>query len=925
MPSVTYDGRSFMLDGRRLWLVSGSIHYARVPRADWADRILRAKQAGLNTIETPVFWALHEPRPGVFDFEGERDIRHFIELVGDAGMWCILRPGPFVDSGWDFGGLPPWLRETEGVELRTQNQPFLEAASRYLTTLSQQVRDLQATSASGGPILLVQNESQWTCGLEALGVSYLGELHRYLREAGMTVPTVADNDLWQSIEGEIDCWSGQSNLLQAMRQLRRVRPHQPRLVARFPAGGVVMHGREPVRPPSGVSIQRRLAEILAGGGQYNIEPFCGGTNFGFAAGRLAGVAQGYLATSHDCWAPLSEAGEPGPSYGPVRRVSTFASSFSKVLSSLDPDYQPILLDPESAGGGRNGAGYSVVHARGSQGGIVFAFASDPEAGGAMGRKQAPVLMPGGETVELAFGEQAVAWCLLDVHLSGRAKLDICTFNAFALVGSTLVCFGPAGAAGVVTINGSRADLEAPKKRKGPEIIQHENVTVVLCNEEQIDETYVVGSDVLVGVGGVTRDGTPLPGATRSYLRIGQRGTVEKETAPARNGRAPRAPSLGAWEVAVQDDYAGGSSARYATINGPADLTTLGAPSGYGWYRIALKVGAARRPKVSAPGSRDRLSLFVNGKAAGVLGAGPDGGRAATLPLSRGQTQVVVLVENLGRYSSGINLEERKGLLDHLMELSPLKGVKPKIVEDEPLHPLEHHKPLWNVHEEDATLPRRLTWAFTHRKKSPIVMEVDELGAACELVLNGQPLRFLERGWGGEIVLDSETLNRGNNTLQLAPVDEFADEAEADAALKSLEKSVGLCEVSALVSEKGEWAFAKWEPPSPSAFAGVSRSQMQEVEGPAWWRCSFEVADLETPLFLDLGGMTKGQLYVNGEHLGRYWVATADGKAVGPQTRFWIPGAWLAEGRNELLLFDENGGRPSGCKLAYDPKGRPTVP
>src|SRR5690606_11164261 len=156
----------------------------------------------LNTVSTPVYWARHEPRQGQFDFTGDNDIRHFVELIHEAGMWCILRPGPFVDSGWDLGGLPSWLLSVPNMKLRTANQAFLEASSRYLTALAQQVRDLQVTSpGAGGPILLVQNEFGWTCGHDDLALAYLGELNRYFRESGLTVPTINANDLWQGVEG----------------------------------------------------------------------------------------------------------------------------------------------------------------------------------------------------------------------------------------------------------------------------------------------------------------------------------------------------------------------------------------------------------------------------------------------------------------------------------------------------------------------------------------------------------------------------------------------------------------------------------------------------------------------------------------------------------------------------------------------------
>src|SRR5262245_25612293 len=165
MASITYDGQSFMLDGRRIWLVSGAIHYARVPRELWADRIHAARQAGLNCIETPVFWARHEARQGQFDFKGDNDLRHFVELIQQVNMYCILRPGPFVGAGWDMGGLPAWLLGVPNIRLRVNSQPFLEACSRYITAVAQQVRDLQVTSGDGGgPIILIQNEHAWTCG-----------------------------------------------------------------------------------------------------------------------------------------------------------------------------------------------------------------------------------------------------------------------------------------------------------------------------------------------------------------------------------------------------------------------------------------------------------------------------------------------------------------------------------------------------------------------------------------------------------------------------------------------------------------------------------------------------------------------------------------------------------------------------------------
>jgi len=100
MASLTYDGRTFMIDGRRFMLVGGEIDHALIPPDEWPDRLHAARLAGLTTISTRVFWSLCEPRPGAFDFSGRADVRRFIQLAGEAGLNVILRPGPFVGGGW---------------------------------------------------------------------------------------------------------------------------------------------------------------------------------------------------------------------------------------------------------------------------------------------------------------------------------------------------------------------------------------------------------------------------------------------------------------------------------------------------------------------------------------------------------------------------------------------------------------------------------------------------------------------------------------------------------------------------------------------------------------------------------------------------------------------------------------------------------
>ncbi|KAJ0025346.1 hypothetical protein Pint_07369 [Pistacia integerrima] len=121
---VTYDGRSLIIDGQRNILFSGSIHYPRSPPETWASLISKAKDGGLDVIQTYVFWNLHEPQPGQYDFSGRKDLVKFIKEIQAQGLYASLRIGPFIESEWSYGGLPFWLRDIPGITFRCDNEPF---------------------------------------------------------------------------------------------------------------------------------------------------------------------------------------------------------------------------------------------------------------------------------------------------------------------------------------------------------------------------------------------------------------------------------------------------------------------------------------------------------------------------------------------------------------------------------------------------------------------------------------------------------------------------------------------------------------------------------------------------------------------------------------------------------------------------------
>uniref|UniRef100_A0A2K6T092 Galactosidase beta 1 like 3 n=1 Tax=Saimiri boliviensis boliviensis TaxID=39432 RepID=A0A2K6T092_SAIBB len=149
----------FTLEGHKFLIFGGSIHYFRVPREYWRDRLLKLKACGLNTVTTYVPWNLHEPERGKFDFSGNLDLEAFVLMASEIGLWVILRPGPYICSEIDLGGLPSWLLQDPRLLLRTTNKGFMEAVEKYFDHLIPRVIPLQYRQ--GGPVIAMQVENEY--------------------------------------------------------------------------------------------------------------------------------------------------------------------------------------------------------------------------------------------------------------------------------------------------------------------------------------------------------------------------------------------------------------------------------------------------------------------------------------------------------------------------------------------------------------------------------------------------------------------------------------------------------------------------------------------------------------------------------------------------------------------------------------------
>ncbi|KAM5550059.1 beta-galactosidase 13 [Rosa sericea] len=158
---VTYDARSVIINGKHELLFSGSIHYPRSSVEMWPDILKKAKQGGLNVIQTYVFWNIHEPVQGKWEFEGNYDLVKFIRLIQENGMYATLRVGPFIQAEWNHGGLPYWLREVPQITFRSDNEPYKKHMEQYVTKIMKMMKDEKLFAPQGGPIILAQIENEY--------------------------------------------------------------------------------------------------------------------------------------------------------------------------------------------------------------------------------------------------------------------------------------------------------------------------------------------------------------------------------------------------------------------------------------------------------------------------------------------------------------------------------------------------------------------------------------------------------------------------------------------------------------------------------------------------------------------------------------------------------------------------------------------
>ncbi len=321
MGILTYKGKSFYLDGEPFVVISGAMHYFRIPRKYWRDRLLKLRECGFNTVETYTCWNLHEPREGEYCFEGNLDIAEYIRTAEEVGLNVILRPGPYICAEWDLGGLPAWLLNYENVPLRCYDETFMRILRGYYTELLARVRPHLAVN--GGGVFMLQIENEY--GSYGDDKRYLRAIVDIYKENGADcLYFTSDGPSYTMLAGgTLDEHFAVANFGSdpkgQLRIMDELYPERPMMCGEF-WGGWFDHWFEGHHVRSSEDVARCIREFTEIDASFNFYMFHGGTNFGFTNGANYGGNYQPTVTSYDYNAPLNEAGDRTETYYRIREV-----------------------------------------------------------------------------------------------------------------------------------------------------------------------------------------------------------------------------------------------------------------------------------------------------------------------------------------------------------------------------------------------------------------------------------------------------------------------------------------------------------------------------------------------------------------------------------------------------------------------------
>lgn len=892
--AVTYDRQGWTVDGRRVTLVSAEFDYARIARPFWKRRIALARAAGFNALTIPVYWGFHERAQGAFSFDGPGDLGALLELCRRQEMWAIARIGPYVSADWGLGGLPPYLA-AQPTRFRLTDHLFRKAADRWYANLLELLSRHQR-SLGGALIALEISGGE---GAELVNRAYLEHLRRLIRQAGIELPV-------------IEAWRQEPTSFRTARSAAK--PPLRRAIVRL--------GRPRRWNESDVRLDRSatVAALLQGGVAWlDCRYFFGGTNFSPDAAEN-------LAQSHDCGAPVGEAGNPRTALYELKRV-ILPARYAEGRDRPRPLKSKTGVEVNGASPAIEASSAPLIIA--DRGNTLYLTAEVPTG------EQRTIRFASEKPIRFELGTEAFT------PTSGGCELRVAVGSDGQPRDYRLASSGTIHAVALPPPLFARTWRLGSGDRQilltGPDLLL--DVESSPSGRMRI----VVGSNRLPARYRLYCDDAKVATSRGNVSRDERRKCWIIETGP---GREPRLPSLGRWRqrddgieaLPSFDDAAWASSRVPLTIERlPAALA-----SAYAWYRTVVEVPDFSTYTLRLGGIGDRAWVFLEGWRIGIV----DGARTdeIMLVLAAGRSHLAFLTEHGGR-------EGLKGKSPPVPEYC-LKGLRPpaRLVRGGLRQPLFWGRFAMNDRgPEDA---RRIAGLYSDEENWQLLpfQGPDDMNSRCtyawyryrvrapkhgffEIYLHGAD----DRAWvyldgvlvgrhdrpdRGRLIRvpDSLPLRRRRTSHMLSvlvqnrsgpggltgPLRVGTTESSPDIRVGPWKMRVGL---------RGE--IERWFAPPRSAQESDAWS---DVTTPTrrtavrWYRAHFRYgrhADFDDCLYFNPGGLRRGTIWLNGHRLGHYRNETPDGKR-----GIYLPSCWI-ERDNWIVVAETDGGRPDQASLTRD--------
>ncbi len=957
-PFIDFDGKGFIIHGKRTFIVAGDMHYPRTPRALWRDRLLRIKRAGYNTVQTYAFWNYHEPREGQFDFKGEKDLNAFLKLAQSLDMYAIVRAGPYINAEWDTGGLPVWLRFKPGLLPMTDNAQFYAAVEPYWDKLFPIIAANQISR--GGPVIMVQLENEHVLpggvgGGTDLPNAYYKHYLAKARRMGLTVP------LFFSGLNHNDDPAGDSPFDTSQRT-------SPWFSTEFWTGWIKIYGVEPAR---GKKLERATWKVIAyGGAGYTHYTMAGGTDFDT-------WNNDEQAASYDFGSPIGQSGDLRDDYYFCKRAAMFATSFPDVIEN----------SPAGAGGGGTAptdGSVQITNRKGPGGEILFL---DNRTGGPV---RTQIRMPGGKAYPAAGPVTLDAGEIMPVvrgyTVAPGVSLSLAASRILGVTQSgqmtTLVVYGAAGEPAELHFAAHAARVvRQPANDKAlavmPGLVLYRTtfpggsptasifrvgtrlVRVLAMRSELADRCWFLHQGGLIAVGpdyvGEVREtpaglrieterrglgAAPSPALPRLLYTASMDAPTPLVSVSVPDARpAPvAAPALSAWRVDAADPEAQGGfdDAGWKASDLPLPMGADGDYSAYAWYRSAVVVPKAGTYQLNLSDVGDWVVAFVNGRRADSDGprtryrsAAP---RRLVVPLQQGRNTLALLTAHYGRNK----------LFNYYgpMDVIDAKGVSgPATLSAVTAAPAQVEAFRWQADDrapEDAAKQAAVgvdtSGADWHDATNSTDVFNDRYGWAW--------FRAVLPAWSGphrslhfDSIDDSGTIYLNGKLL----ASDIGINADADVPLEGAWKEGGPNVLAVAVHNTGgpgtigevrlvaplpegqavqgwrmrggvtvpTWDAADWKSAAPSAAPAT----------PAFYAATFEAVQPgpvgpHPVLRLSTAGMSRGFVWLNGRNLGRYPERS-------PVEGVYLPDSLLKPGGNHLVVFDEDGNAPAGMHIIVE--------